>query len=136
MGSERYTKVGMPTTEGIDILYYDGRCAMCSREIAFLKRHADEHLCFQDIHIGNLPADVTKQQALEVLHLRSADGAWHKGINATLGAWSHTRYKWVVSPLRVSWLRPLFDRLYAAWANRRYCRLYQKADGSPQDSHV
>jgi predicted DCC family thiol-disulfide oxidoreductase YuxK len=98
---------------------------MCSREIAFLKRHAGLGLDFQDIHKVALPAGYTQQQLLEVLHLSGADGHWYIGVDATVRAWSHTRYSWVVSPLRISWLRPFFDRCYAAWAKRRYCRLYQ-----------
>ncbi|TAA48358.1 MULTISPECIES: thiol-disulfide oxidoreductase DCC family protein [Corallincola] len=108
----------------IETLYFDGRCAMCSREIAFLKRHADSEICFVDIHAGVLPDGSDKQAMLEVLHMQDADGGWRMGIDATLLAWSHTPFSWIVSPLKIGWLRPLFETCYAKWAKRRYCRLY------------
>jgi hypothetical protein len=36
---------------------------------------------------------------LKVLHLRTAEGEWIKGVPATVQAWSHTNWGWIFKPL-------------------------------------
>ena len=110
---------------GRDTLYYDAQCHLCSREIRHLSRLADGGLAFQDIH-HYLPdwGQPSPDTLLRTLHLHRADGRWIKGVDATVQAWSHTRWGWLLKPLRWPLLASIADRLYAHWARRRYQRLY------------
>lgn len=108
-----------------DTLYYDGICKLCAREIRTLRRRQLGHLEFADIHQlapdASLPS---RDTLLKRLHLRTAEGDWLIGLPATVRAWSHTPWGWVFRPLLWPGLRPLTDRIYQAWAERRYRRLY------------
>lgn len=109
-----------------DILFYDGDCSMCLQEIKILERHKDDGLELINIHnntsqevIGNL-SDI---ELLSVLHLRSANGEWLKGLDATVAAWKHTKFSWIFAPLRWPLINRLADWFYYRWANKRACRL-------------
>ena len=110
------------------ILYYDGRCPLCLREMDRLGRLKSEQLQLADIH--SLPADKDfphKDTLLRTLHLRLPDGRWLTGADANVAAWQYTSrghwFRW----LRWPPLRPIVDRVYAAWAHWRYRRLYGRA---------
>ncbi len=120
-----------------DTLYYDGQCPLCTREMAKLGQLCDAQLQLADIH--RLPPDNSLEQTdglaptdalpsrdtlLKTLHLRTAEGQWLTGIDANVAAWQHTRlgplWRWLRWPL----IRPVADRVYRLWAERRYRRLY------------
>ncbi|MGD9662902.1 MAG: thiol-disulfide oxidoreductase DCC family protein [Porticoccaceae bacterium] len=109
----------------IDTLFFDGQCPLCRREINLLQRLSDEGLAFMDIHqIVPEPQFPSAMAMLRVLHLRKACGSWLTGVDATVHAWSHTRWGWLFKPLRWSLWAPWIDRRYSRWAQRRYNRLY------------
>ena len=110
---------------GRDTLYYDAQCPLCSREVRLLRRLADGGLAFQDIqHYRPDQGQPTPDTLLRTLHLHDASGRWHTGVDATVQAWSHTRWGWLLKPMRWPLLATVADQLYSVWARRRYQRLY------------
>ncbi len=108
-----------------DILYYDGQCPLCAKEMAKLTKLKDSSLVLTDIH--SLPDDAPgrpdKTTLLRVLHLER-NGSFITGIDANVAAWEHTRYgalwrwmKWPIVRWFVGWG-------YDLWAEWRYRRLY------------
>jgi predicted DCC family thiol-disulfide oxidoreductase YuxK len=105
----------------MDTLYYDGHCPLCMREINALARLTDEHLKLVDVHSHEpAPGEPTRESMLLRLHLKAADGSWLDGVDATVKAWSHTRWGFLFRPLRWPLVAPLADRAYDYWARRRF----------------
>jgi predicted DCC family thiol-disulfide oxidoreductase YuxK len=82
----------------------------------------------QDGQPGASAAPLPDRTALlRTLHLRLPDGRLLTGAEANVAAWQYTRhglwFRWLRWPL----LRGLVDRIYDAWARRRYQRLYGRA---------
>ena len=106
-------------------LYYDGRCSLCAREIALLRRLSPESSAFADIHaITDFSRLPSKQQMLRRLHLRADGGEWFLGLDATVRIWSQTRYGIFFKFLNIPGIRQIAERVYRGWAEKRYCRLY------------
>jgi len=111
---------------GKAILYYDGCCSLCLREIERLEQLKSDDLELVDIHHvppGNgLPG---RDALLRNLHLRMPDGRLLTGVEADVQAWQYTPYglwfRWMNWPL----LRRIADRAYRRWARWRYDRLYR-----------
>ena len=118
----------------MDILFYDGRCPLCRREIRALERLQTGQLAFSDIHEPSetatpLPA---REQLLRRLHLLRADGSWAVGLEANVRAWSHTAFGWLFRPLLWPGIRTIAKAIYERWADRRYERRYVcNSCGSP-----
>ncbi len=114
-------------------LFYDGRCALCSKEMRLLTRLKRPDLHLLDIHTSDLsqwqlppietPGLTATTQLLSVLHLRTAEGRWLLGLDATVAAWSYTPLGWLFKPLRWPLIRPIADTFYTRWAQARACRL-------------
>ncbi len=108
-----------------DTLFYDGNCPLCMREVRLLTRIADDGLLLTDLHdVSEKPGEPSSLEKLKNLHLRTADGEWLTGVDATVRAWSHTRWGFLFSLLRWPLLGPLADAAYRYWARKRYQRLY------------
>jgi len=123
-------------TQPRDVLYYDGQCPLCTKEMAKLARLKDHQLELRDVHslASDTPqADDTtmpgaptpdKDTLLRVLHLER-NGQFLTGIDANIAAWEHTQYghlwRWMRWPL----IRPLVEWFYARWALWRYNKLYK-----------
>ncbi|SFR62236.1 Predicted thiol-disulfide oxidoreductase YuxK, DCC family [Marinobacter daqiaonensis] len=122
----------------MDILFHDGACSLCSKEIRILQKYEQGGLSFADIHRQPDSGAFApgKEAMLRRLHLVAADGTWHVGIDATVRAWSHTPFGWLFRPLTWPLIRPLASRLYARWADRRYRRKYSCSQCSPPESAV
>jgi predicted DCC family thiol-disulfide oxidoreductase YuxK len=113
----------------VDVLYYDGRCPLCRREMVRLARLKDDRLELRDIHtLGEAVDPLFRRALLQQLHLRRADGTWLSGLDANLAAWDHTALGACFRWLRWPGLRAFSDRLYRYWALWRYRRLYGDAD--------
>ena len=111
--------------ESMDTLFYDGKCPLCTREIRQLERLQQGSLALVDVHRHEpAPGEPDLQSLLLRLHLRTDDGRWLSGVDATVKAWSHTRWGWLFRPLRWPLIGPLADRVYDYWARRRYDGLY------------
>ena len=110
----------------MDLLYYDGHCPVCRREMKLLSRLKDDQLALVDIH-GLTVDDGDRPDAeslLRLLHLRAGDGTWLTGVEASVRAWRHTRLGGIWAPLLWPPFRVLVERVYQRWASRRFEKLY------------
>ncbi len=105
-------------------LFYDGRCRLCAREMALLRKYKTNRLVLTDIHSLLRLADAERELLLKELHLLLPDGNWLRGVDASVTAWSHTPLGFLLRPLRWPVVAHLVDKLYAHWADSRYCKLY------------
>lgn len=105
------------------VLYYDGACGLCSREMATLRKLANKELRLQDIHAlskdeqNELPP---KKDLLTLLHAGTSDGRWVVGADANVLAWQYTRFGKMFKWLRWPFIRSVVDFIYGKWAVRRY----------------
>ena len=108
-----------------DILFFDGSCPMCTKEIKLLEDINDGGLAFMDVHKCEIDDSMASQlDMLKVLHLRTAEGVWIRGVAATLQAWSHTNWGWIFKPLLLPLINYVAGYAYNIWAEKRYRRLY------------
>ena len=74
------------------IVYYDGGCAVCSREIGFYQRlRGADQLCWVDAarcEPGALGVDLPRAAALARLHVRATNGRLLSGARAFAALWS------------------------------------------------
>lgn len=120
-----------------NILFYDGLCPLCAKEIDLLRHLTDSSLLLIDIHSADctvLGAPKTTLELLSALHLKSADNHWHSGVDASVIAWGHTPYGWIFLPLRWPMIKPAINWLYYKWASRRACKLGYIADSQAIES--
>ncbi len=105
------------------ILFYDGHCPICRREVAWLaSRNKQGKLVLQDIHQAEFdPALYGKSldELMAEIHGVYADGRLIKGVEVFCAAYSAVGLEWLVAPMRWPWLAPLFDSLYARFARHR-----------------
>jgi predicted DCC family thiol-disulfide oxidoreductase YuxK len=105
-------------------LYYDGKCAFCTREMMRLAgwdKHA--RLAFVDIaqpgfdpaFLGQTMADLNREMASQ-----DADGWVRLGVDSMLAAYPLVGRGWLVWPLRVPVLRSVLAALYRLFARHRY----------------
>lgn len=104
-------------------LYYDGQCPLCSLEMKHLKEKKSCDLNLVDIHTAALPEGKSKQALLTTLHCKVGD-QWLTGLDATVAAWSETKFGWLFAWLRWPVIKPCADWVYARWAASRYRKLY------------
>lgn len=109
----------------IPILYYDGTCPLCSKEISALKHLANNGIDFVDIHQVNDKNLPSKESLLKRLHLRTANGEWLVGLDANVYAWSQTPYGIFFKVLRVWPVRVIADAIYTRWADQRFKKRYE-----------
>ena len=117
------------TKDAVTQVFYDGACPLCAKEIAHYRRlEARAPVRWVDISRDQAALDangLTKDQAMQRLHLRDAAGAWHTGAWAFAALWSQLPgYRWLAALLRHSRTLPLVDRGYtrfARWRVRRRC---------------
>lgn len=123
----------------LDTLYYDGKCSLCRSEIIWLERWRDQRLQLVDVHslqdedfvqfanahtnspLGDIAAPADKITMLKMLYFRTQAGEWIIGLDATVAAWRHSPFGFLLSPLRWPVIKPLADRCYNYWAKKRFC---------------
>jgi predicted DCC family thiol-disulfide oxidoreductase YuxK len=107
-----------------DILYYDGSCPLCRREMAHLERLKSAGLLLQNIHDLQPEADTPDQASLlKSLHLRRGN-TWIIGLDANIAAWQHTRVGCLWRCLSWPIVKPAVNWLYQLWAERRFAKRY------------
>ena len=67
-------------------VFFDGKCGLCSKEIAYYQRIAPSGVfVWEDIATDSSPLaahQISKSDALRYLHVRDAAGNWHIGAAA------------------------------------------------------
>lgn len=100
------------------ILYFDGKCPLCRREITLLQRLKRHELTLMDVHAAEVSA-YQRQHMLRRLHLQFADKSWAIGLEANVAAWSFTPVGFLFKPLLWPGFRGLAEAAYERWASRR-----------------
>lgn len=105
------------------ILFYDGNCPICQKEVAWLRwKNQQGKLGFQDINAADFdPAHYGKtlDDLMAEIHGLYADGRLIKGVEVFYAAYSAVGLGWLMAPTRWRFCKPLFDRLYGWFAKNR-----------------
>lgn len=106
------------------IVFYDGSCPLCQKEITSLEREGCL-LDLKDIHTeDNLP--VPKETLLKELHAITASGNVLVGFDANLFMWRHGHYAWLARITSLPGLYQITREVYNCWAEWRYESRYGK----------
>lgn len=104
-------------------LLYDGKCPICRKEVAWLRRKNTQHkLGFQDIHAEDFDAahfDKTLTELMAEIHGIYPDGRLIKGMPVFRACYRTVGLGWLLAPTGWPLLRHSFDWLYAAFARHR-----------------
>ncbi len=111
------------------VVFFDGGCPLCRREIAHYRRMdkaARLHWVDAASAAGTLAAHgLALETAMAELHVLDRTGQWQRGIDAFMVIWNHLPgYRWLARLVSVLGLRhPLgfAYRHFAAWRYRRRC---------------
>ncbi|MBK1726462.1 thiol-disulfide oxidoreductase DCC family protein [Halorhodospira neutriphila] len=116
----------MPDSPARPVVFYDGNCPICRREIAGYQRlDKAGAIEWRNLHDpGALDGSgLSWDQAMQRFHCRDEHGVLRGGVDAFTVVWSHLPY-WHLLARTVRGLglvRPL-EPLYQWYANRRYRR--------------
>lgn len=120
-----------------DVLYYDGSCPLCRREMSQLLKLKSEALALQDIHQMPAACDSPDQNGLpekaallKSLHLRKGD-QWIVGLDANIAAWQYTRIGLLWRWLSLPGVKPIANWCYQLWASRRFAKRYPNGCSEP-----
>jgi len=105
------------------IVFYDGGCPLCVKEMRHLKRKDKDHnIQFENINAADFnqrfPAvDVAK--ANQYLHGKTGDGTMIYGLDVTYAAWDLVGKGWLIAPLRWPIIGWFADKVYLFFARYR-----------------
>lgn len=110
------------------IVFYDGGCPICRREIGFYQRldRRRQQIDWRDIHadpnaLTEYPVDW--ETAMRRFHCVDTEGRLRHGVDAFAVAWEHLPGGWLLARLiRGTGLIHPLERLYAWYADRRWQR--------------
>ncbi|KUJ83052.1 DUF393 domain-containing protein [Microbulbifer flavimaris] len=113
-------------------MFYDGRCPLCMKEIAHLRRwNTAGRVRFIDIHSETCRREFPQldpAEAMETLHGEMPDGRMITGFEVTVEAWERVGKGHWVRWLRWPGVRRLSPHLYRLFARHRH-RLAQVLTG-------
>ena len=112
------------------VVFYDGGCPMCRREIEHYRRiERTRRLLWLDISRepeGVRSYGLTVEQAMQRFHVLDARGRWQTGSKAFVELWSHLPYyRWLAGLVRVFRLEGPLETVYRRWAAWRLQRRCQ-----------
>lgn len=110
------------------IVYYDGKCGLCSSEIAYYRRIAAKgKFVWLDIARDPAPLErlgITQMDALRRLHACDEDGSINIGVDAFILIWQQLpRWKLLAVIVNLPLCRQLAEQLYNRFADYRFARL-------------
>ncbi|NVD08582.1 DUF393 domain-containing protein [Vibrio sp. JPW-9-11-11] len=105
------------------IIFYDGLCPLCVKEMEALQRHdSRQQIKLVDIQgqeMRHYPS-IDKNKAGQILHAITPEGTVLLGLDVTYRAWKLVGKGWIYAPLRWSVVKPLADWAYLQLARNRY----------------
>ena len=110
------------------IVYFDGKCGLCSKEIRYYQRIAPANI-FEWSDIATDPAPlaahgIAQADALRRLHVQDHEGRWHIGVAAFVAIWRHLPYwQWLAPLVALPGIFHIADFLYRRFADYRFTRL-------------
>lgn len=107
------------------ILFFDGQCPLCRREIAHYQRlDSDQRVDWQDLFDPATRLDtwnLDKLDAMRVIHAIGQDGQVLKGVNAFMVIWQELPYyRHLATVIRTLRLESLLNWAYLKFASRRF----------------
>lgn len=115
----------MPIDASQPIMFYDGGCALCRREVA-LYRWLDRQQRIQWLDITHRPQVLTAfgielDSAMRELHVIDARGQTQTGVDAFITLWqSMSGFGWLARLARQQRVYRLLEGGYDRFARRRY----------------
>ncbi|WP_417435765.1 thiol-disulfide oxidoreductase DCC family protein [Idiomarina abyssalis] len=113
----------MPQQSSELIIFYDGGCPLCVKEMRHLKRLDKEgRIQFENVNEPDFSqrypqVDVAK--ANQYLHGQVSSGDMIYGLDVTYEAWSLVGKGWIIAPLRWPVIRWFADKTYLFFARNR-----------------
>ena len=110
------------------IIFYDGKCDLCSKEINYYRKIAPSNIFkWQDITDSACDLNqegVTLTECLKLLHAKDNMGQIHVGIDAFILIWKQLR-RWRLLAFLVGLpiIRHIVNALYCAFAKWRFKKL-------------
>lgn len=105
------------------VLFYDGHCPICRKEIAWLQwKNRQGKLGFQDINAETFQAEhygKTHAELMAEIHGQYSDGRLVKGVEVFYAAYQAVGLGWLMAPTRWPLFKPLFVFLYGWFARHR-----------------
>ena len=110
------------------VVFYDGQCPLCSREVAvYRRRDRENHLRFVDIAAPGFDAvrhGLDPLRVQEVMHVQTANGVVHTEVEAFIVIWQalppSLLTRTAIMVLRAPGMMMLAGVLYRAFARNRY----------------
>ena len=106
------------------VVFYDGGCPVCRREIAYYRRlDARERVDWRDIHAEPEAVDgsgVTWEEAMARLHVLDCRGELRSGADAFTVIWDELPgWRWLARTVRTLRLVGVLDWGYRLWLRLR-----------------
>ena len=112
----------------MNIIFYDGKCGLCSREINYYKKIAQSDK-FRWLDIATdptplKPLKISQADGLRRLHGLDSEGHLHVGVDAFLLIWRELPYWCFLSMIvRLPGIRHFAQLVYNRFADYRFSRL-------------
>ena len=109
-------------------VFFDGKCGLCSKEIAYYKSIAPSGIfAWMDIATDASPLaahQISQADALRHLHVRDAAGDWHIGAAAFLVIWRQLRYwRFLAVLVGLPIIHQIAAIVYNRFADYRFAKL-------------
>ncbi|MGM7319311.1 thiol-disulfide oxidoreductase DCC family protein [Idiomarina sp. ST10R2A5] len=105
------------------IIFYDGGCPLCVKEMRHLKRLDKEgRIQFENVNDPDFSQrypQVEVAKANQYLHGQTRSGEMIYGLDVTHEAWSLVGKGWMIAPLRWPVIRWFADKAYLFFARHR-----------------
>jgi len=113
----------MPQQSSELIIFYDGGCPLCVKEMRHLKRLDKEgRIQFENVNEPDFSQrypQVEVAKANQYLHGQVSSGEMIYGLDVTHEAWSLVGKGWIIAPLRWPVIRWFADKTYLFFARNR-----------------
>ena len=115
--------VAMPQQSSELIIFFDGGCPLCVKEMRHLKRLDKEgRIQFENVNEPDFSQrypQVEVAKANQYLHGQVSSGEMIYGLDVTHEAWSLVGKGWMIAPLRWPVIRWFADKTYLFFARNR-----------------